>query len=77
MLEYYMVVLMADEKVAVKVDHLVDMRDNLMTDELVEQQVDMLEYYMVVLMADEKVAVKVAVTINMGNNLMADELVEQ
>ena len=32
MLEYYMVVLMADEKVAVKVDHLVDMRDILMAD---------------------------------------------
>ena len=37
MLEYYRVVLMADEKVVMKVDHLVDMRDNLMVDELVEQ----------------------------------------
>ena len=43
-LEYYMVVLMADEKVAMKVDHVVDMKDNLMADELVEQLVDMLEY---------------------------------
>ena len=31
-----MVVLMVDEKVAMKVDHVVDMRDNLMVDELVK-----------------------------------------
>ena len=36
-LESSMVVLMADEKVAMKVDLVVDMRDNLMVDELVEQ----------------------------------------
>ena len=40
MLEYYMVVLMAYEKVAVKVDHLVVVTNYL----LVEKLVDMLEY---------------------------------
>ena len=39
-----MVVLMADEKVTMKVAVTIYMRDNLMVDELVEQLVDMLEY---------------------------------
>ena len=35
---------MANEKVAMRVDHLADVRDNLKGDKLVDELVDMLEY---------------------------------